>query len=88
MNKQRVVYVVNHLTDKDGNPKEHIEDINTQYIPFVVKVGQGAMLSYANDVGMGLKTSRVEEVAHIHGMLVIRTLNTVYWMKPVIEGVR
>jgi hypothetical protein len=78
-----VVYKVSHVTDKEGNSKEHIEDINTKYIPYVVKVGQSAILAYTGDSTRCLKTSTVQEVAYIHNMLVIKTLNTVYWLKPI-----
>jgi hypothetical protein len=90
MEGMQVVYKVNHLTDKEGNPKEHIESMHTRYIPYVVKVGMSAFLPYADDPegkGLGLKTSTVEEVAYIHNMLVIKTRNTVYWLKPIVEGV-
>jgi hypothetical protein len=83
----QVVYKVNHLTDKEGNSKEHIEDINTRYIPYVVKVGQSAILAKVDDESRCLRTSTVEEVAYIHNLLVIKTRNTVYWLKPLIEGV-
>jgi hypothetical protein len=83
---EEIVYKVNHLTDKEGNSKEHIESMDTEYIPYVVKVGQSAMLPYANNPERGLRTSTVEEVAYIHGLLVIKTRNTVYWLKPIIKG--
>lgn len=83
------IYKINHATDTEGNPKElPIEWTRERYYLDVVKVGRSARLSWIDDEkGMGLTTSTVEEVAVIHGMTVIKTKNTVYWMKPHVQGV-
>ena len=83
------IYKINHATDTEGNPKElPIEWTRERYSLDVVKVGRSARLSWIdNESGMGLTTSTVEEVAVIHGMTVIKTKNTVYWMKPHVQGV-
>jgi hypothetical protein len=82
-----VVYKVSHLTDKEGNPKGHVEDMDTKYIPNVVRVGSSAYFYYADRTdGKGMKTSTVEEVSVIHEMLVVKTMNTVYWFEPFLEG--
>lgn len=82
-----LIYKIDSTNDREGNIKEIPTEWKEQeYFIHSAGVGRSAILLWSDGTDRHLRTSKVEEILILGNSIKLTTMNTVYYLKPVIKG--
>jgi hypothetical protein len=88
MENMHIVYKIERATDKNGNEKElSVARRTRRYQIYSAVAGMPAWLLNIDNEKESMRTSNVEKIVVMENTVALMTMNTVYYLKPVIEGV-
>lgn len=92
MFQQNLVYKIDSANHADGTPfgkglkKLSADWTEPEYHLYHASVGRSAILISADDSRVNIQTSTIQGIVIADNTVILQTMNTVYYLEPVIKG--